>query len=462
MDSPPRPGYAGGRFSAEFLSLTEEGPVRTRLVVLALTLVVVTLAPGLAAALDDHVTVRLTNFARPEMAKDGAIALARTAFIDDGQGGLLADTNIWLFDNLRLRRLTESPGAGRLNFSLKISAGWVGWAEYLACAACDLGSQVDIMGYDRRHRVVRNVSNSQRSDDPFFDLADDTFAWKAVEADFSEYDVFVSNGRTVRKINEESNDDFPLLFTDVKTSHGNVAFSAGGTDPRDGSFDDEIFFFDGERLRQVTRDGPANPQSEGNRDGPPLVSGDKVVFFTSPPGVFDQPYRLRLYDGHTRQTRVVLQPGDLTVEGHPIGSDPGVFNFALPITYVHPYLYWNGTLADVGPQFLLTDVRDGRTWVLDELVGTQVLEGVGISEGLVAFHTFEPGNSQRVGLLNPATGRLQWLAQYAPGEGRSVNHLVSSGRSVAYELVDFTGNGNPTDVVVHYTLADYVRQLLGF
>lgn len=335
-------------------------------------------------------------------------------------------SDIWLFDGAQLNQLTfdDTP---KLSFTLQISKRWVGWAEYT--------DGIDIMGYDLWASQSRDVSHTQpQSEDPFFALADDRFAWKILQDSPSEYDFVVSDGFTNTVINEASNDGYYGISQDPETSAGNAAYGAYGIDPNDGSTDSEVFYYDGSShtLVQVT-----NEEGNGREDGPALISGKHVAFrSTSNVG----PYQIKLYDAQSGQTTVPVQAGQTIVGGGVLDDAFGAY----PIEFSSDLLVWNGALAD-GPYALLTNVATGETRNLDDVAGGSV-NVVATSQGYVGMMVIMPDTTIAVVVYQPATGTLTTVATYAPGF--ATNGVLSmSGANLAYYYIDPSDGSNK--VAIH-------------
>ncbi len=378
-----------------------------------------------------YVTVTLDGFERARI-HDRAVSLMRTEVVYDDMGNFVsADTDVFRFDDLRLRQLT-TDGGSKAAFTIKSSSRYVAWAQFGPTGP-------DIMAYDLKRRTVLNVSRSPAGVDPFFDLEDNRFAWKVLDG--SEYDFVFSDGRRNTVVNEAVNDEYPLVFGDPQTSGRNAAFSAAGTDPQDGSTDTEVFFFDGRRLHQVT-DDPA-----GYNDDITLVSGDQVVFVTTHPEQDAEPYQLRVYDGRKKRVRTVLLGGSSIVGGHVLNDD-----FCFPIEFSDDLLIWNGSIVGSGPVLLLTNVRTGETQLLDDVTGGSVFVA-GTADGYVAMFSESSGGIDVV-VYRPRTGELSTAATH--GVGFTHSGLLSiSGPNVAYNYFE----GDTAKVAVHYRADDYAKEL---
>jgi hypothetical protein len=391
-----------------------------------------------------YVTVTLDGFERAKIHKR-AVALMRTEVVYDDEGNWVSsDTDAYHFDNLQVRRLTTDGNAEatKAAFSLKSSSRYVGWAAYSATGW-------DIMAYDLKRKRVVNVSNTPlRDEDPFFDLEDNRFAWKVVDFDEQpvEYDFVVSNGRKSTTVNEVANDAYYLVLGDAQTSGGNAVFVASGQDPEDGSFDDEVFFWDGRRLRQVTDDPGVGATGPGYADDLALVSGDQVVFVTTNPIDDTEPYQLRVYDGKKKKIRTVLSGGTTIVGGHVLDDD-----FCFPIELSDGLLIWNGSIVGSGPLFLLTDVRTGETRALDDVTGGSVFVA-GTADGYVGMFSEAATGETQVMVYRPATGSLTTAATHLNFAHSGL--LSISGPNLAYNYFV----GDVPKVAIHYRSDEYAKE----
>lgn len=335
-------------------------------------------------------------------------------------------SDVWLFDGTQLNQLTFD-GVPRANFSLQISQRYVGWVEY--------PDGVDIMAYDLWTSQVRNVSHSPQSEDPFFALADDHFAWKDFNDAGSEYDFVVSDGFTNTVINEDSNDGYYNIGQDPETSAGNAAYSAYGVDPEDGSTDREVFFYDGgsHTLVQVTDDA-----NTGREDGPALISGKHVTFVST---LDSTPYQIKLYDAQLGQTTLAAEAGSAIVGGGVLDNAFGAY----PLDFSSDLLAWNGALVDDGPYALLTNVATGQTRNLDDVTGGSVAV-VATSQGYVGMMVIRADSSVDVVVYQPATGTLTNVAHY-PDTFTTNGVLSMSGPNLAYQYFDPTDGSNK--VAIH-------------
>lgn len=401
--------------------------------------------PAFAARGDGlpYVTVTLDGFERAAI-HQRAVALMRTETVYDDEGNWVSnDTDVYRLDDLQVSRLTTDGNeeAAKLAFSLKSSSRYVGWAAFTPTG-------VDIMAYDLKRKRVVNVSNTPVGESPFFDLEDNRFAWTVVSDELPvEYDFVVSNGRKGKTTNEAANDAYYLIGQDPKTSAGNAAFAAFGQDSEDGSTDEEVFFWDGRRLRQVTDDPPIGATGSGYDDGSALVSGNQVVFVTTHPVAETEPYQLRVYDGKKKVIRTVLS-GGTTIAGDFVLNE----DFCFPIDLSGDLLIWNGSIVGSGPAFLLTNIRTGETTSLDDLTGGSV-SAAATADGYVGMFSTAPSGETRVMVYRPATGSLTTAFTHPLGFASS-GLLSISGPNVAYNYFV----GDTPKVAVHYRSDEYAKE----
>jgi hypothetical protein len=350
-----------------------------------------------------YITVKLHD------ADQGRIAGTRVAFLREGQ--------VHLFNVLSSRQITDGDD---FKLDLQISKDRVVWASFGTGGS-------DVFAYDGGQ--VRNLTADHDGVPSGLHLAGKYAAWSAYDAVDDTYHEYLNRARRTRAVTE---DFFPGTFrvrsNPQVSEDGNMAW------PELEEVGLSLAYYDRheDEVRFIARDDLENNFQ--------TISGHRVAWVArDTSGVPSS--QLKLYDGRTRQTKV------LATAGGPFGTP--VFTES----YDHPYLVWQSSDG-----FWLTDVQSDETIDLGAAVGVNLTSSdVYVSDGYVAFRGSDANFNAVIGVYDIARGQTRTVV----ATPAIVTSMRSSGPNVVWTVLEFLAE-EPffrSDVYVAYRLDTLLERL---